>query len=122
MAVKRKFDHDHDDAPASMTKQPRLVPFPQSQSDADIDMMDTEVPEMKPLIIPPQPFHTRLPSNASFASSSTLDSPDGSPSYPTFDLYPYERQDYMDLVPTSATDDKCIGLMQPRGSGFTHHG
>ncbi|OCH86366.1 hypothetical protein OBBRIDRAFT_243259 [Obba rivulosa] len=118
MAIKRKFELECDDARASITKQPRLVPFPQSKLDADVDMMDAEVLDLKPLIIPPQPFHSRLPSNA---SSSTPDSPDASPSYPTFNLYPHD-QDYMDFAPTNASEDKSVGLLQPRGPTFTHHG
>ena len=48
-------------------------------------------------------------------------------SYPAFDLYPHnpttmsvDAADYFDHVASSSP--RMVGLMQPKGSGFTHHG
>ncbi|KAI0768836.1 hypothetical protein BD413DRAFT_493769 [Trametes elegans] len=127
MAVKRKFDSEFDDAAPINGKQPKLVPFPHSHVDTDVAMSDA-MHDLEPLLIPAHPFHTRLPSNASYASSSASDSPRNSPLYPVFDLYPNEPDSYMAIAShgfpdaSSNTSEKPVGLIQPRSKHFTHHG
>ena len=102
---------------------------------------------LSPLSIPEHPFHARLPSNASTISSLTSsleNSPTSSrksrrdfyayPShadqayYPYFVLYPPVDQEmsvdtpnYFATSPANFSP-KPVGLIQPRGSSFTHHG
>ncbi|OJT05081.1 hypothetical protein TRAPUB_4146 [Trametes pubescens] len=126
MAFKRKFDAEFDDAAPTNVKQMKLVPFPHSSDlDSDVAMSDASMSDLEPLSIPAHvyPFHTRLPSNASYASSSASDSPRDS----LFDLYPTEPDSYMAVSShgfpdPSPTSEKPIGLIQPKGNGFTHHG
>ncbi|KAH9894774.1 hypothetical protein C8Q73DRAFT_789971 [Cubamyces lactineus] len=128
MAVKRKFDAEFEDATPTHGKQRRLVPFPQTEVDTDVAMSDASISDLEPLAIPTHPFHTRLPSNASYASSATSDSPRNSPLYPVFDLYPTEPDSYMAVTshgfpdPSLNAPEKPVGLIQPRGNSFTHHG
>ncbi|KAI0373535.1 hypothetical protein BV20DRAFT_1100621 [Pilatotrama ljubarskyi] len=123
MAVKRKFDAEFDDAAPTNAKQSKLVAFP-SDLDTDVAMSDASMSDLAPLFIPTHPFHTRLPSNASYASSSTSDSPRNS----LFDLYPNEPDSYMAVAshgfpdPSLNTLEKPVGLLQPKRNGFTHHG
>lgn len=48
--------------------------------------------------------------------------------YPVFDLYPNETDSYMSISahgfpdPTLNASQKAVGLIQPKGNGFTHHG
>ncbi|CDO71962.1 hypothetical protein BN946_scf184940.g109 [Trametes cinnabarina] len=125
MALKRKFDAELDEAtPVQNGKQRKLVPFPQSHIDSDVAMSDASMSDLEPLCIPIHPFHTRLPSNASYASSATSDSPRNS----LFDLYPTEPDSYMAVSSHGFPDpslnalEKSVGLIQPRGNNFTHHG
>ncbi|KAL7281065.1 hypothetical protein ACG7TL_004367 [Trametes sanguinea] len=125
MAMKRKFDAELDEAtPMQNGKQRKLVPFPQSEVDSDVAMSDASMSDLEPLCIPTHPFHTRLPSNASYASSATSDSPRNS----LFDLYPTEPDSYMAVTshgfpdPSLNVSEKSVGLIQPRGNNFTHHG
>lgn len=95
MAVKRKFSADFDDVAPTVShstlacsrvtrltsalqngKQAKLVPFPNSSDlDSDVAMSDASMPDLEPLAIPAHPYHIRLPSNASYASSASSDSP-----------------------------------------------
>ncbi|PIL33981.1 hypothetical protein GSI_03689 [Ganoderma sinense ZZ0214-1] len=126
MALKRKFSDEFDDAAPINGKQQKLIPFPNASSDLDSDvaMSDASISDLEPLTIPAHHFHTRLPSDVSYASSSTSDSPRNS----LFDLYPSDCDSYMGISahgfpdPTPYTSQKSVGLMQPRGNNFTHHG
>jgi len=128
MAVKRKMDFEDEavDMPMNM-KQPKLVAFPNTELDTDVAMSDASVYQLEPLFIPMQPFHTRLPSNASYSSSTASDSPRDSPAmYPTFDLYPNDDPGYVGSqnpfdVPTGDAA-RSVGLLQPKNGSFTHHG
>ncbi|KAJ3487687.1 hypothetical protein NLI96_g3367 [Meripilus lineatus] len=111
-------------------KQPRLfVPFPNSaELESDVNMSDAPSMELT-LSIPPPMFHSRLSSTASSSSYTSFDSPRSSPLYPTFELYPHEEsQNQMSVDPgnyfDAATDSnsKSVGLIQPKGTSFTHHG
>ncbi|CCM05694.1 uncharacterized protein FIBRA_07925 [Fibroporia radiculosa] len=127
MALKRKFDYDAEsvDMPMNM-KQPKLIPFPNAEPDTDVVMSDAPTYNLEPLLIPIQPFHTRLPSNASYSSSSSSGSPQNSPFYPSFDLYPHDDPGYVgNQNPFDAPvheAPKPVGLLQPRSASFTHHG
>ncbi|CAL1708156.1 unnamed protein product [Somion occarium] len=123
MALKRKLSFDfEDDVAYSTAKQPKLFPFPKTDLDSDVAMSEDAVPELPPLSIPTQSFHTRLHSNASSTSSAYSDSPRNSP----FDLYPQEGQEEMSVDTNyfnqPAQQQRSVGLFQPRGSAFTHHG
>ncbi|KAL4252630.1 hypothetical protein ABKN59_005299 [Abortiporus biennis] len=129
MALKRKLEADVDETVFTSTaKQPKLFPFPNTEVDDDIAMSDDTLSELPPLSIPTQLFHQRLSSTASTVSSISSDSPRNSPMYPTFELYPNDHQDQMSVdsngyFNTSADSNmKRVGLFQPRGSAFTHHG
>ncbi|KAI0633853.1 hypothetical protein C8Q77DRAFT_1057037 [Trametes polyzona] len=128
MALKRKFDAEFDDATPTNWKQAKLVPFPSSDLDSDVAMSEASMSDLEPLCIPTHSFHTRLPSNASYASSSASESPRNSPLYPVFDLYPNEPESYMAVAshgfpdPSLTTPEKPVGLIQPKGNGFIHHG
>ena len=170
MALKRKFSDEFDDvapivrhmhiAYSHVTrltldvqngKQQKLIPFPNSSElDSDVAMSDASISDLEPLTIPAHHFHTRLPSDVSYASSSTSDSPHSSRKYPTyvqrvltscfnlcmvcsafypvFDLYPTDSDSYMVVSahglpdPTLYASQKSVGLMQPKGNNFTHHG
>lgn len=128
-------------------KQPRLfVPFPNSaELESDVNMSDAPSMELT-LSIPPPMFHSRLSSTASSSSYTSFDSPRSSRTlfleqgpiyadvlvsalYPTFELYPHEEsQNQMSVDPgnyfDAATDSnsKSVGLIQPKGTSFTHHG
>ncbi|KZT72158.1 hypothetical protein DAEQUDRAFT_763271 [Daedalea quercina L-15889] len=123
MALKRKMDFDDEVAEVPMrAKQQKLVPFPNSQPDNDVAMTDASVYQLEPLFIPIQPFHIRLPSDASYSSSTAGDSPRVSPAYPYFDLYPAEDHGFPAFdypVPEAA---KSVGLLQPKNPSFAHHG
>ncbi|KAH8107852.1 hypothetical protein BXZ70DRAFT_16615 [Cristinia sonorae] len=137
MALKRKLSQDFDDAaytavrPTAKKVQTSFVysveAFPSSDSsDMDVDMDDgSSNPELSPLNIPDHPFHTRLVSDAS-STGSYLESPRTSPSYPAFDLYPHNPNtmsiDDADYFNCPANSSPRVGLMQPKGTGFTHHG
>ena len=102
MALKRKFSDEFDDAApivrhihtaysrvtrltlyAQNGKQQKLIPFPNSSDlDSDVAMSDASISDLEPLTIPSHHFHTRLPSDVSYASSSTSDSPRNSREYP----------------------------------------
>ncbi|KAI8994075.1 hypothetical protein BD414DRAFT_513687 [Trametes punicea] len=124
MALKRKFEAELDDAVYANGKQPKLVPFPQSDLDSDVPMSDASMSDLEPLLIPTRPFHSRLSSDASYASSATSDSPRNS----LFDLYPTEPDSYMAISSHGFPDPSCnapqkpVGLIQPRGNSFAHHG
>ncbi|KAI0666657.1 hypothetical protein C8Q78DRAFT_1072312 [Trametes maxima] len=125
MAVKRKFDAEYDDAAPMNGKQPKLVPFPHSHDlDSDVAMSDGSMSDLDPICIPAHSFHSRLSSTTSYASSATSDSPRNSP----FELYPNEPESYMAVSshgfpdPSLNTSEKPVGLIQPKGNGFTHHG
>ncbi|RPD78505.1 hypothetical protein L226DRAFT_598099 [Lentinus tigrinus ALCF2SS1-7] len=125
MALKRKFSAEFDDVAPTNGKQAKLVPFPNSSHlDSDVAMSDASMSDLEPLSIPAHPFHIRLPSNASYASSASSDSPRNS----LFDLYPTESDSYMSVsahgFPDSTVNasQKSVGLIQPKGNGFTHHG
>ncbi|THH31522.1 hypothetical protein EUX98_g2666 [Antrodiella citrinella] len=133
MALKRKLSQDFDDeayvAVRPTAKKVQVVfyteLFPTSDSDMDVDMSEASAPTLTPLNIPDHPFHTRLTSTSSTGSDS--DSPNTSPSYPTFDLYPHDPHsmsidtaDYYDHA--AGSSPRMVGLMQPKGSSFTHHG
>ena len=170
MAFKRKFSDEFDDvapivrhmhtAYSRVTrltletqngKQQKLIPFPNSSElDSDVAMSDASISDLEPLTIPAHHFHTRLPSDASYASSSTSESPRNSRKYPTsvkrasmssfdlcivcsafypvFDLYPSDSDSYMGISahglpdPTFYAPQKSVGLMQPKANNFTHHG
>ncbi|TBU30274.1 hypothetical protein BD311DRAFT_777002 [Dichomitus squalens] len=130
MAVKRKFSDEFDDVVRTNGKQQKLIPFPNSSTelDSDVAMSDASMSDLEPLSIPAHHFHTRLPSDASSASSSASHSPQNSPFYPVFDLYPSDTDSYMGIAahgfpdPTLQTPQKPVGLIQPKGNGFTHHG
>ncbi|EJF58248.1 hypothetical protein DICSQDRAFT_67478 [Dichomitus squalens LYAD-421 SS1] len=130
MAVKRKFSDEFDDVVRTNGKQQKLIPFPNSSTelDSDVAMSDASMSDLEPLSIPAHHFHTRLPSDASSASSSTSHSPQNSPFYPVFDLYPSDTDSYMGIAahgfpdPTLQAPQKPVGLIQPKGNGFTHHG
>ncbi|KAI5123849.1 hypothetical protein M0805_005667 [Coniferiporia weirii] len=85
MAIKRKFDAELDDASAhyQSAKQLKLVPFPTSDSYADMDiaMSDSALMDIDPVYAA---FHSRLPSSASsdYSSDASLSE------YPMFDIYP----------------------------------
>ncbi|KAI0779993.1 hypothetical protein C8Q74DRAFT_732331 [Fomes fomentarius] len=126
MALKRKFSTEFDDVAPTNGKQQKLIPFPNSDLDSDVAMSDAS--DLEPLSIPSHPFHIRLPSDASYASSTCSDSPRNSPFYPAFDLYPPEADSYMSVSAHGFPDatinvpQKPVGLIQPKGNGFTHHG
>ncbi|KAK7685289.1 hypothetical protein QCA50_011652 [Cerrena zonata] len=128
MALKRKLSLDfEDDVAYSASKQQKLVPFPSStELDSDVDMSDDSMSALPPLSIPTQTFHTRLISNASTASSAYSDSPRNSPNYPAFELYPLEEQAQMttddNYFNQPTQQERPSGLLQPRGTSFTHHG
>ncbi len=95
MALKRKLSAEFDDVPRTVShiacaytrvtrltsalqngKQAKLVPFPNSSDlDSDVAMSDASMSDLEPLAIPAHPYHIRLPSNASYASSASSDSP-----------------------------------------------
>ncbi|TCD65599.1 hypothetical protein EIP91_002446 [Steccherinum ochraceum] len=134
MALKRKLSQEFDDAayvavrPTAKKVQTAFVysteAFPLSDSDMDVDMSDSSSgAELSPLNIPDHPFHSRLASNAS-STGSYLESPNTSPSYPAFDLYPHnpdtmsiDNADYFNFAAESSP--RMVGLMQPKA--FTHH-
>ncbi|TFK82343.1 hypothetical protein K466DRAFT_500486 [Polyporus arcularius HHB13444] len=125
MALKRKLSAEFDDVPRANGKQAKLVPFPNSSDlDSDVAMSDASMSDLEPLAIPAHPYHIRLPSNASYASSASSDSPRNS----LFDLYPVEADSYMSISAHGFPDasvnapQKAVGLIQPKGNGFTHHG
>lgn len=127
MAVKRKMDFDDGAIDMRMNaKQPKLVPFPNTELDTDVAMSDASVYHLEPLFIPIQPFHTRFPSNASSSSSSPSDSARNSPMYPRFDLYPHGDLGYLGSQnPFDVAMDEAprpVGLIQPKSASFTHHG
>ncbi len=132
-------------------KQQKLIPFPHSSDlDSDVAMSDASMSDLEPLTIPAHHFHTRLASDVSYASSSASDSPRNSRKYPpyvqrvamscfnvcvicsafypVFELYPTESDSYMGIAshglpdPTLYAPQKSVGLMQPKGNTFTHHG
>lgn len=126
-------------------KQPKLVPFPNTELDTDVAMSDASVYHLEPLFIPIQPFHTRFPSNASSSSSSPSDSARNSRQlfthsrrvgtlnqyliaamYPRFDLYPHGDLGYLGSQnPFDVAMDEAprpVGLIQPKSASFTHHG
>ncbi|GBE81059.1 hypothetical protein SCP_0307830 [Sparassis crispa] len=123
MALKRKLELEAVDAPISV-KQPRLIPFPNTEMDTDVVMSDGSISDLEPLYLP---VHSRLPSNASCSSlSSASDSPQDSPIYPAFDLYPHDAYSYMDanfhVHSPSNVMQKSVGLLQPKNAALTHHG
>ncbi|KAI0744996.1 hypothetical protein C8Q76DRAFT_702076 [Earliella scabrosa] len=125
MALKRKFSAEFDDVAPTNGKQQKLIPFPtNSDLDSDVAMSDASMSDLEPLTIPTHPFHIRLPSDASYASSATSDSPRNS----LFDLYPSDADSYMGISahglpdPSVSASPKPVGLIQPKGNGFTHHG
>ncbi|OBZ66983.1 hypothetical protein A0H81_12996 [Grifola frondosa] len=130
MAVKRKFDAELEDAsaPSQNAKQAKLIPFPTSHLDTDVAMLDASISDLEPLTIPMQSYHNRFPSDASYSSSSASDSPRDSPIYPTFDLYPHDDDSYMGITshglpdPTANVPVRPVGLLQPKGPFFAHHG
>ena len=99
MAVKRKFSDEFDDVAPTVRscthivssrvslamqngKQQKLIPFPNStELDSDVAMSDASMSDLEPLAIPAHQFHTRLDSDASYASSLTSDSPRDSREY-----------------------------------------
>lgn len=126
-------------------KQQKLVPFPGTEADDDVAMTDASYHHhLEPLFIPmQQPFHTRLPSDASYASSSSGDSPRipceyrfaywmsypqtfpfsrRPAAYPYFDLYPAEDQAFNAFDSPVSEASKPVGLLQPKNPSFTHHG
>ncbi|KAI0930537.1 hypothetical protein AcW1_009198 [Taiwanofungus camphoratus] len=126
MALKRKLELDTTDLRLH-AKQPKLVPFPNCELDTDVAMSDASMSDFEPLSLSiQQPYHLRLPSDASYSSSNASDSPRDCPIYPAFDLYPLDAQTStgssinfglsMDFTP------KPVGLLQPRSPSFTHHG
>ncbi|KAI0071743.1 hypothetical protein K474DRAFT_573571 [Panus rudis PR-1116 ss-1] len=130
MGLKRKLSIDFADDVACNSKQPRLFAFPSSaELESDVAMSDGSVSELTPLSIPAQSFHSRLVSTASSTSSSAFgDSPDPSPYYPSFELYPGDAQDQMTVDSANyfnrpaQSSPRQVGLMQPKGTSFTHHG
>ena len=117
--------------------------------DLDSDVAMSDASDLEPLLIPTYSFHTRLPSNASYASSATSGSPTHSREwpglvltfstysiaytplpayYPSFDLYPTDCDSDMGIAahglpdPTYNAPQKSIGLMQPKNNEFSHHG
>ncbi|KAJ3759663.1 hypothetical protein EV360DRAFT_41482 [Lentinula raphanica] len=102
MALKRKFDSDSDDAVHQNTKQLKLVPFPNYESDNDCMMS-----EAQPFY---EHYHFRNTSSASSASSYSSSSPTTPP--------------YISMSGISQTnqDTVCnVGLLQPH-TDFKHHG
>ncbi|KZT10602.1 uncharacterized protein LAESUDRAFT_734442 [Laetiporus sulphureus 93-53] len=126
MALKRKMDFDDAVDVRRDVKQPKLVPFPQTEPDSDVAMMDASDYPLEPLFLSMQQFHTRLPSNASYSSSSAGDSPHLSPMYPSFDLYPSDDQGYIGAQnpfdSPMCNAPRAVGLLQPKNASFTHHG
>jgi len=121
MAPKRKLEDDVEDI-SPVTKQLKLVPFPNIDVDMDVVMSDVESPY-------PDIVHSRLQSNASSVSSDASDSfATHSPSYPTFDLYPLPFFTDNGTVNTDSHNfsqysrqSSPVGLLQPSKS-FVHHG
>jgi len=156
MAFKRKIDVDADDVlPLVHTpvlldlshmftpslfqkaKQPKLIPFPNLDSDDDVPMSDAE-----PFY--PELYHSRSPSNVSSTSSNASESSLGNPrmslflsrtrrathccslkiaAYPAFDIYPMSSGNLISLndYTTQPLATPPIGLLQP-SSSFAHHG
>ncbi|KAF7797966.1 hypothetical protein EIP86_009173 [Pleurotus ostreatoroseus] len=132
MTLKRKLSFDFDEeVEYSTAKRPNLIPFPQTEMDVDVAMSDSssDAGLLTPLSIPDYSFHARLPSNASTISSdvsSLSNSPTSSPYYPHFVLYPAVDQEMSADTPNyfsqPTASPKPVGLIQPRGNSFTHHG
>ncbi|KAH9839428.1 uncharacterized protein C8Q71DRAFT_856043 [Rhodofomes roseus] len=123
MALKRKMDFDDETVQAPVrAKQQKLIPFPNSEPDNDVAMTDASVYQLEPLLIPMQPFHTRLPSDASYSSSTAGDSPRISPAYPSFDLYPADDNGFNSFDSPVSEASGSVGLLQPKNPSFTHHG
>ncbi|KAJ3518132.1 hypothetical protein NLJ89_g49 [Agrocybe chaxingu] len=123
MAMKRKLEVDSDEF-SPVTKQLKLVPFPNMEPDTDVAMSDAE-----PLY--PDIIHSRLHSNASSLSSASDSPTSDSSAYPTFDLYPMpffrhdgsvdpDSHNYSHYSRQSSPNSQ-VGLLQPT-STFAHHG
>ncbi|EKM53880.1 uncharacterized protein PHACADRAFT_257360 [Phanerochaete carnosa HHB-10118-sp] len=137
MSMKRKLSIDFDDEVMySNAKRPNLFAFPTSELSNDVAMSDasSDADLLTPLTFAPERhFHSRLNSNAStFSTSSEIsslqNSPSSSPCYPDFVLYPSVEHDatanssaYFDS-PMTNSPKQSVGLIQPRGTAFTHHG
>jgi len=133
--MKRKFSSEFDDEVAySSVKRPNLIPFPITDTDVAMSDASSDTELLTPLDFPDY-SHSRFNSNASNASSvsfsqssSTQNSPNSSPFYPDFVLYPSVDQDIATNAPNRFDNSpanyspKQVGLMQPRGTAFTHHG
>ncbi|EPT04960.1 hypothetical protein FOMPIDRAFT_1027644 [Fomitopsis schrenkii] len=125
MALKRKMSFDDEVAPTPMrVKQQKLIPFPGTEADDDVAMTDASYHHhLEPLFIPmQQPFHMRLSSDVSYASSSPGDSPRIPSAYPYFDLYPAEDQAFNAFDSPVSEASRPVGLLQPKNPSFTHHG
>ncbi|CAA7259235.1 unnamed protein product [Cyclocybe aegerita] len=123
MAMKRKLEADSNES-SPVTKQLKLVPFPNMEPDMDVAMSDAE-----PLY--PDIIHSRLHSNASSLSNASDSPTSDSSAYPTFDLYPMpffrhdgsvdpDSHNYSHYSRQSSPNSQ-VGLLQPT-SAFAHHG
>ncbi|KAF8659220.1 hypothetical protein AX16_001880 [Volvariella volvacea WC 439] len=120
MALKRKLELDTDELSPINTKQLKLFPFP--NSDTDSLMMDAE---------PSTHYHTRLLSDVSSTSSNASDSPLATSPYPSFNFNPLPFLDNTGSVNPDSHNfshyvaqsqrSPSVGLLQPSNS-FTHHG
>ncbi|PPQ89521.1 hypothetical protein CVT25_012193 [Psilocybe cyanescens] len=122
MAMKRKLEDDSEDV-SPITKQVKLVPFPNIQVENDAVMFDVE--PMYPDLV-----HSRLQSNASSISSNASDSPVTDSPYPTFDIYPLPFFSNDGTVDPNShnfsyysrqASNSQVGLLQPSKT-FVHHG
>ncbi|KAI5123848.1 hypothetical protein M0805_005667 [Coniferiporia weirii] len=97
MAIKRKFDAELDDASAhyQSAKQLKLVPFPTSDSYADMDiaMSDSALMDIDPVYAA---FHSRLPSSASsdYSSDASLSSYPPSRASPPVGMQQFSTLDF----------------------------
>ncbi|KAH9940406.1 uncharacterized protein BXZ73DRAFT_98842 [Epithele typhae] len=128
MGLKRKFSLEFDDVAPTNGKQAKLLPFPTMDLDSDVAMSDGSLSDLDALLIPTFPAHTRHQSDVSYASSATSDSPRHSPFYPALEIYPGDQDSEMGIAahghpdPSPNAPQKPIGLIQPSGNGFSHHG
>ncbi|KAI0683783.1 hypothetical protein BC835DRAFT_718514 [Cytidiella melzeri] len=116
MSMKRKLSIDFDDEVA--------YSFPTSDTDVAMSDASSDTDLLTPLDMPDYSlqFHSRLNSTASTTSSASYTSSPQNPQnhslscYPDLVVYPSVDQSAANFSP------KQVGLMQPKGTSFTHHG
>ncbi|KAI0339580.1 hypothetical protein BDW22DRAFT_1431483 [Trametopsis cervina] len=132
MSMKRKLSLEFDDEVAYTAAKRTLFEFPSADMDVAMSDSSSDSELLTPLEFPDysHQYHSRLNSTASSSSSisfspSTQNSPSTSTAYyPDFVLYPS-----VDTTATNPTvnspanySPRQVGLMQPKGASFTHHG